>query len=374
MKRIIAIILCLTLFMAGCTANEPEPTVAATQPPVTQPPATIAPPETEAPETEPPVTEPPAPDTVPGIALANHTEIVIQTADRVDTVDIVADFNDDYYAVKTNVGYGLIEKRLVRLDDATPYERWDGFARSRASFFADYHMLVEEKELSTNTSIQVLDNLGDCLVVLVGETIGYMLESEISRSYIQAYSGGNGGNGGNTGSDGGDISLSYNGSIVNLSTLAPQSGTVAKTGIVLANSAEILLGWFDRDDQIEIIAEEGFAEEKEGWYAVYLDGLCGYVRKNLVQTEDAEPYTEWSGYARSQAAVYDNYYLSGEAIHTLSSNTAVYVICDLGNCYFVSIGEESGYMDKEQVSETYIQYSNSGNGGNGGGEWSDPVL
>ena len=369
MKKIMAIVLCLTLFMTGCAANKSDPTTEATQIPTTQAPTVT----TAPPETEPPVTEPPAPETIPGTALADHTVIVIQTVDRNTTVDIVAEFNEDYYVVKTDTGYGLIEKQLVRLDGTEPYEQWSGYAQYGATLYSNYHMgLSEAKDLNMNTEIQVLDSLGECLVVQVDEVVGYMYESEISRNYIQPYSGGGGGSSG--GADGGDTSLSYPGIILPLSTLAPQGGESTGTGVVLANDAEIFLGWFDRGDRVEIISEEGYVAEKEGWHAVYLDGLWGYVRLNLVLTDDAEPYTQWDGYAHYGATVYDNYYLSGEAAHSLSANAAVHVICDLGECYLVSIGEETGYMIKEQVSETYIHYNYGGGGGNSGGEWSDPVM
>ena len=362
MKRFFVSLLCLLLILTGCAATEPSKSNDVSSVPTTQ--ATTG--TTAPPETETIVTEPPAPDTVEGAALADQTVIVIETADRNATVNIVGDLDEDYYIVKTDSGYGLIEKRLVRLNGAEAYEQWDGYARYQAKVYTNYHLLsTDVKELKVNTKIQVLDSFADCLVVQIDETVGYMLVSEVSRNFIT--SSGGGGNGGS--SDGGDISLGYQGGIVKLSALVPQSGEISGMGVVLVDNAEIILGWFDRGDIVDIIVEEGYAEVKEGWHAVYLNGFCGYVRQNLIQTDSAEPYTEWDGYARYKAAVYDNYYLSGEAVQTLSSNATVHIICDLGECYLVSVGDDTGYMHKEQVSETSIHYSSGG-----GGDWTPPAM
>lgn len=359
MKRLLAFLLCLMLLLAaGCTQEEPVPTE---EPTVATEPTQV----TEAPtepseETEPTETEPPAPETVAGSVLADRTAVVLITANRDETLDVVGEYDEDHYVVKTELGYGIIEKRLVRMDGAEAYAQWNGYAYSGAKLCNNYHLLHEGvQELAMNTQILVLDSLGDCCVVQVGETIGYMRLDEISHNYIQYTPGGS--------SDGGDISLRQ-GSLTLLSEFVAQSGEVSGSAVVLADGAEIMLGWYDRGETAQIITQEGYAEAKDGWHAVYLEGLCGYVRQNLVAQEGAEPYAEWDGYAYSQAELYDNYYLTGEPLTKLSANTSVHILCDLGDCYMVSAGDATGYMAKDQVSETYITYSG------GGGEWSDPVM
>ena len=105
MKKTIAVILCLTMLLAGCgknTPEAPETTAAAiseTQPAtqvITEPPAT----------TEPPVTEPPAPETAPGTVLADHTVLILTTMNRGDTVEIAGEFDEAHYVVKLESGLG----------------------------------------------------------------------------------------------------------------------------------------------------------------------------------------------------------------------------------------------------------------------------
>lgn len=367
MKRFLILMLGFTLLLAGCKqnqgpiANEPsEPSGPIQQPIEIQQ------------ETEPEVTEPPAPETVTATALADHTVVVLQTANRDDTIDIAGEFDENHYVVKLESGYGLIEKRLVRLDGEAPYETWSGYARSGAKLYGNYHLLPgDERELGTNTVLEIVDDLDGCLVVRMDDAIGYIPEAKVSKSYIKYSSGGS------SGQDGGDISLSYGGETTNLYTnlsmFVPQSGEVSGKGTVLADGAEIILGWFDRGDSMQIITEPGFVSELEGWHGVYLNGITGYVRQNLTLTDGAEPYAQWDGYARSGAEVFDNYYLNGEAVKTLSTNTVVHVVCDLGTCYLVEIGEDVAYMAKDRISETRITYSGGGSSG-GDSEWSDPVM
>lgn len=374
MKRLLALMLCFAMLLAGCSRNTAGST-GETQAAET----TGEPIETTA-VAEPTETEPPVPDTIPAAALADHTVVVLATVDRDAVVEVVGAFDEDHYVVKMEDGYGLVEKRLVRMADAEAYEQWDGYARYRAKLYNNYHLRSEgAQDLRMNTKLRVLDSLGDCCLVQTEETVGYMLESEISRNYIQSSSGGSSSGGGSGGgADGGDISFSYRGGITFLSAFAPQSGEVSGTATVLAGETEILLGWYDRGETMYLVNEPGFAEEKEGYDTVYLDGLYGYVRSSLIAREGAEAYAQWDGYAYYHAGVYDNYYLAGEPTSQLSTNTVVHVLCDLGECYLVSVGEETGYMNKEEISQNRVVYggggSSGGSGGSGGGEWSDPVL
>jgi len=370
MKYWIAVILCLTVLLAGCQTEKPaEPILTPTQPstaaPQTLPPETD-PPQTQPPVTEPVETEPPVPETAAATALADGTQVILTTANRGDRVDIVDEFLEEYYVVRTEQGYGLIEKRLVRLDGEPGYEQWTGYARSGAKLYDHYHLLAEGAEgLSKNTKVQVLDSLGDVYLVQVDETMGFMRASQLSKTKIKSSSGGGGGS-----ADGGDISLGFQGGISLLSTLAPQTEVSSSVGQILADGAEILLGWYDREETVQIVTQEGFAPAREGRYTVYLGGQFGYVWQSLIAEEGAQSYAAWDGYARKNAGFYDNYHLRGEPGKKLSTNTGVQVLQDLGCCYLVQVGEQIGYMDKAQVSQTKIKTSS----GSTGGEWTNPVM
>ena len=359
MKKQIAFALCLALLLSGCVLQTPaETTTLPTVAPTTVPAETTAP--TTMP-TEPTETEPPVPETAAATALADGVALVIGTASRGDTMEIAGEL-EDYYIVKLEIGYGLMEKRLLRPEGEAEYESWEGYAKSGAKFCNNYHLVpLGAKGLSQNTKLTVLDQMGDTCLVQVDGTIGYLPLSKISKTYIKSSGG--------SGSDGGDISLGYQGGLIPLSMLVPQEGEVTGKATVLCDGAEIMLGWFDFNETVPVIVEEGFIEAKEGWHAVYLDGFYGYVRQNLTVMEGAEPYASWEGYAKSNTGAYTNYYLTGEPAEKLGNNTKVTVLHDLDFCYLVQIGENIRYLDKELVSEK--KWSS---GSSGGAEWSDPVM
>jgi len=364
MKQILAILLALIL-LSGCGSTVPETTE------VTEA-------MTEAPETtvaaEPTETEPPKPKTEPVKALADNTAVVLTTANRDDILNVVDEYDEKYYVVKLETGYGLVEKRLTRLDSEAAYEQWTGYATYGAKLYSDYLLRGEVlAELWMNQQVTVLDSLGDILVVQFEETIGYLTAGQISSYFIQPAPGGSGGSGG---ADGGDISLGCHGGISLLGTFVPQEGEVSGTARVLADAVPILLGWFDREETVELVTEAGFAQEKEGFCTVYLDGIYGYIRHDLLARKGEAPYEEWDGYAFHGAQLYDNYDLNGKPDRTLDPNEAVHVLLELDNCYLVAVGEGGGYLAKDQVSEYYIVYGggNSGSESSGDDEWSPPML
>ncbi len=372
MRRILAILICTALLLAGCKENVPQVTTTeATQEPTTVP-TTVPEPTTE-PTTVPTETEPPVPDTLSATVLADRTYLVLKTVDRDATVEIVEAYDDEYYVVKTEEGYGLMEKRLVRMEGAEGYEGWTGYAVYGAKLYTNYHLLPDggEQTLNMNTKVPVLDDLDGTLVVQTEGGIGYMRQKELSRGYIQpAPSGGNSGS-----ADGGDIVLGGQSGVMLLSNIIVHSGDVSGKGTVLADEAEIILGWFDRNEAVAIVNEEGFIEEKEGWYGIYHEGLYGYVRQNLVRKDGEEAYAEWDGFAKYQAQLFDNYYLSGEPVSKLASNANVHILEDLGHCYLATSGEHTGYIVKDMVSQTKINYNSGGSSsGNSGGDWTPPAL
>lgn len=366
MKKVFVFLLCLSLLLAGCRKQAPAETTMPTVP--TTAPTTA--PATE-PATEPTETEPPVPNTLGATALTDRTYVVICTLDRDAEVEIVAEFMEDFYVLKLEEGYGLMEKRLVRPEGEAPYEGWTGYTRYQAKVYTNYLLLPgDEQTFGTNTQLKVLDDLDGVLVVQNGDSVGYMRSAELSRSYIQSTPSGGSNSGG---ADGGDIVLGGTGGVFGLSSFAPQEGDVTGKGIVLANGAEVILGWFDRGEALSIIDEDGFLEEKEGWYGIYHEGLYGYARQMLVRMDTDEAYAQWEGFSKYQAKLFDNYSLIGEPVRSLSSNTQLQILEDLGHCYLASDGENTGYIPKDMVSDRYINYS-SGNSGSSGGDWTPPAM
>lgn len=361
MKRILAVLLCLMMLLAGCSKEPPvETNVPTTLAPTTEP--TVPPTTTEPVVTEPVETEPPAPNSDPAYALTDHVVVIRAFLERGAVVEIVGEYDDTYYVVKTEDGYGLIEKLVVRLEGQEPYAQWTGYARGSSKFYANYRMSADNvRDLGMNTNVVVLEELGDICLVQLGSDLGYMLLSQISRTPIVYVPG-------NSSADGGDISLGAVGGVNRLSNFVPQEGEVTGTGTVLIQDAELVVGWYDRGEQMQVVSSVDFAPYVENYVVVYENGQWGYVSLFLVANADAEPFVEWTGYARGNAPFYTNYHLSGEPAQKLAVNTVIRVLADLENCYLVDVGGTLGYMPKEQISATKIVISNQG------GEWSDPVL
>lgn len=360
MKKYIIVLLALALLLcAGCAKQEPVQT----ETPTTAPTETTVPPTTE--ETI------PVPELSMGSALVNDTPAILDTLMRDDVVDVVGEYDEDHYVIKTDLGYGLVKKELLRPENEAAYEVWTGYAYWNAEVYDNLYLIGEPtQKLKTNTKVEVLDDIGYCYVVRVDETVGFMNKSRLAK--WPSSGGGSGGGGGSTGADGGDISLQFQGGIVLLAAIE-QKGDVTGQATVLADGTEVVLGYFDRGEEIPMVAEDGFAENREGYVAVYLDGLYAYVPQKLVVTGEAEAYEAWDGYSRWNGVVYDNFYLLGDPIDKLHTNVKVHVIAELEHCYLVEVNDITGYMNKDLVSQTRI--STGGGGGNSGGaEWSPPAL
>lgn len=386
MKRITLVLLCLVLLLtAGCAKQEPAVTTEAT----TQP--TTAPTETTAPPTE------PLPQTEEATILADHVPAILSILSRGDTVDVVGEYDEGHYVIKTEQGYGLVEKNLLTMPDDGSYEAWTGYSRWNRNVYDNYRLSgTPIQVLKTNTKIEVLDDLGGCCVVKVEDVTGFMKLEDISKSPIRSQSssggdsgsgggsGGGGSSGGGGGQDGGDISLRLNGGIVLLSAIT-QEGSVTGKATVRADGTEVVLGFFDREETVQVVVESGFAEDWEGYATVMMDDLYAHVPETLIRRKGEETYAQWDGFAKYNTMFYDNFYLQGEG-KRLNTNTAIHVVADLDTCYLVTVDENFGYVAKTMVSEKRIVSKKapvesggggggtSGGGGGGGQEWSDPVL
>ncbi len=338
---------------------------------------TLQPKETEAPtvpETTVLVTEPttvptteeptePVPTCVNAEVQVSNAPAILTLLNRGTTVDVVGEYDEDHYVVKTDAGYGLVEKQLLRMSGEAAYKVWSGYAHGSAPVYAHYQLTGKAvKSLNLNTKVEVLDELKYCYVVKVGDVSGYMAKAQVSKNYIQ-YSGGGGGS-----ADGGDITLSFGG-VFTLSNVQ-QVGEVTGTAEVLADGAQVSLGYFDRGDMAPVVTEEGFAPDWDGYYTLYLDGMYAYLPQNLALMEGETPYEQWDGFAGYSAANYDSYLLQGEK-KNVAVNTSVTVLWDGEDFYVVSIKDAVGYMAKSQVGTNRFA---TGGGGDSGGDWTPPAL
>ena len=378
MKRITVVLLCLTLLAVGRGKQRPTKTTAETAPATTAAPTTMP---TEA--TAPPTV--PLPQTEEATILADHVPAVLWILSRGDTVDVVGEYDEEHYVIKTDLGYGLVEKPLLAMPNDTAYEAWTGYSLWNRNVYDNYRLTgTPIRVLTTNTKIEVLDELDGCYVVKVEDITGFMKLEDISKGLIRSQGGGDSGGGssggGGGGQDGGDISLQFHGGVVFLSAIT-QEGTVTGRATVRADGTEVVLGYYDINDTVQVVIESGFSENWEGYETVMMDDLYAHVPEALIQRKGGEAYAQWDGFAKYNTMFYDNFYLQGEG-KRLNTNTVIHVVADLDTCYLVTVDDCFGYVAKTMVSETKnttgggpSESGSGGGGGSGGGqEWSDPVL
>ena len=363
MKKVVLILLALALLCAGC-AKEPavETQTAETVPPTTAAPETTAPPET----TEETI---PVPELTYVTPKVDSLPAVLQLLSRGDMVDVVDNYDAKHYVIRLEQGYGIVEKGFVRMASEPAFETFTAYSRYNAGFYDNFRLSGEPVEsLKTNTTLEILDELDICYVAVLDGKTGYIAKDMVSKNKITGGTGNGTGNG-NSSADGGDISLSVPG-IVPLFSFVPQEGDATGQAMVLADGTEVVLGWFDKTDSIPVVAEEGFAEPMDGWHTVYLDGLYAYVRMELTYGENEAAYESWDGYAKYKAGIYDSYWLQGEPMETLKTNTVVHVLEELDTCYVVEVEGVYGYMSKDMVSKNKI----TGGTGSTSSEWTPPAM
>jgi hypothetical protein len=279
-------------------------------------------------------------------------------------VDIVGEYDENHYIVKIESGYGLVEKQLLRLPADAEYVPWTGYAHSSTPLHNSYQLNDKTAPmLGLNTKVEVLDELEYCYVVQVGGASGFVAKEMISKNYIQ-YSSGNSGS-----ADGGDITLSFGG-IIPLAVIE-QSGDITATADVLADGTQVILCYFQLDEVVQVVAEDGFAPVWEGYYTLYLDGMYAYLPIELALADGEEAYTPWDGFAAQSSRFYDNRLLQGDSTK-LNVNTTVTVLWDGGFFYVVSVNGTIGYMAAAQVGTS--RFSTGGGSGNSGGDWTPPAL
>jgi len=131
--------------------------------------------------------------------------------------------------------------------------------------------------------------------------------------------------------------------------------SVTGPATILSNGTITYLGYLNRGDKVQIVKEEKNGETAaSSTVKLLVDGQIGEVPANLVRADSAPAYEAWDGYALEGAVVFGSYKLVGETI-TCSLNDAVHVEDNLGSCYYVTVGDVSGYMSFGEVSETELE-------------------
>lgn len=378
MKKGFAIALALVLlFTAGCSAKQeqPAPTAAPTEPETT----TV--PETTAPETEPPL-----PKLETGTVQGDNIPAILCKLKKGDLVEVTGNPDDTHATVKTDFGVGTMEMQLLRFAGDEPSESWTGYARWNTGLYESYELVGEALAiLKTNTKVEILEELEDCYLVTVDGETGFVAKAQVSKWPIQSSSGSSdsgssgssSGSGSSGGQDGGDIALAFYGKVHLLSA-------VTKTGSaqVRVDGAKVVLKYFNLGDTVQIVAEEGFAPELEGYMTILVDDTYAYIPEAWVQ-KDADPaFESWDGFAGYNCKLYDNYLLRGKEVKQVYGNTALTVLWTAGDVSVIRVGDTIGYASTETLRTTRIPAqkkqedggSSSGGSSGGGSEWTPPAL
>ena len=281
-------------------------------------------------------------------AQINGIPAVLTTLSRGDRVDVVESFDETHYVVKQDVGYGLVEKNLVRLDSESAYESWTGFAYRNAEVYDNYRLAGNpSKILNADDPVDVLDDLGWCYLIRHNNSVGYMKPETLAKKLSgtnpasdpqQSSS--------STGKDGGEISMQVTGNFVLLSTLAPQEGAVSGTATVLADNTQIVLGYFQRGDRIPVL-QESLTGEK---LTVYLDGLYALIPGAYVLSENQNGLPIREGQTKEILSVYEDQWMQGSPIDRLNANIPVTVLFELEHCYLVEANGVTGYVEKDSMN------------------------
>lgn len=362
MKRIALIIVCLLMMtaFAACGIPEETPELQATQPPAQTTPEPIPTPTPE-----------PEPQTQPAEVVASGIAVLYETLERGDEITVLGE-EGNYYVVEHDEAEMYVEKWLARAEDEEIPVEWSGYSKKNTKIYSSAYLTGEEAaKLSVNTEVTVKDEFGDVVYVEWDDKSGYAEADMISNKKIKSGGGKKGSGSGGGSADGGDIVLgagknerSYK------QMLSATPAQAVKSATVLSDGAEIYIDMPAMGDIVRVL------EKGEETCTLYYDGLVGTVPVNCLKFEGDADYQTWVGYARKGAPLYEDYAMRLRK-EKLDVNTEITIFADMGDFYFVKVGETAGYISKDKVSEEKIKSSGGkkGSGSNSaGGDWTDPVL
>ena len=364
MKKYMALLLALCLLTAGCGNGQEAPT---TEPPASQTPTTQATePETTAPETT-------APKTREVQVTGDHIPVIRLLLRQGETLEVTG-YEGTLAKVTAGEEQGLVETGFLRFPDE-PFESRTAYALWNAGLYPDFSCLGEPLEkLATNTKLEVLEELENCLYVQAGEQTGFVPLAQQSRYLYQPPAdNGSGSSGGSGPKDGGDITLMHPG------TLRLLADTV-KTGEAKAkvSGVPLVLRFCDYGDRVSVL-ESGTAPELPGYTAILeSDGTTAYIPTAWLA--DAQTFTPWEGYAGNHCKLYEDYLISGKEVKTLYTNKPLTVLWDTGLTALVQADGERFYAASATLRQTPLVTTpapESGGSSSSGGSsdlWTPPAL
>lgn len=119
--------------------------------------------------------------TVSGRAVVrlDRTPLIIAFYDRGETVNVIK--RGEKYSTIDVLGLEAeIETRFLRFADGKAFEGFTGFAKQGCLLFSDPWLCGKGEKLGTNTELSILEDLGSCYAVKLGDAAGYVAKDAVS--------------------------------------------------------------------------------------------------------------------------------------------------------------------------------------------------
>ena len=366
MKKYMALLLALCLLTAGCGKGQEAP--------ATEPPASTAPttqeiePETTVPETT-------APKTTETLVMGDRIPVISLLLQQGTALEVTG-YEETYAKVTAGTEEGLVEASFLRFPDEA-FEGRTAYALWNAGLYPDFSCLGEPlARLATNTKLEVLEELENCLYVQAGEKLGFVPLAQQSKYPYQPPADSGSGDSGDSGSsgpqDGGDITLMHPG-VLRLLADAVKTGEAK----VKVSGVPLVLRFCDFGDRVSVL-EPGAAPELPGYTAILeSDGTTAYIPTAWL--ENAQTFTPWEGYAGNNCKLYGHYQLLHKEVKSLYTNKPLTVLWDTGLTALVQVDGERFYAASSTLLETPLVTTPAPetDGSSGGGSsdlWTPPVL
>lgn len=361
MKKIIIFMLILSLVMlCACSKGRDVPAVAEAPAAAAEAQPAAAATAPEQPETE----EAEAlPETEKARVKTFSLTAVLEWLNRGDQVEIIGEAKEgyeDYVIVRSGESYGLVEKQFLRFEGEEDYKERKGYIQGSTKLYTGWFRNdTETVNVGLNTEIKIIDEFEGCYLVEY-KGMEYIVSSEMVASAPYAPSSGSGSSSGSS-KDGGEISMPQ------LALFIDQRGSPKGTATVRLDGTPLIIGIFDRGEELEVIGTEG------DLCRLLVFGHQAETEARFVCFDGEAAFEEFTKYTLSGAKLYSNPWLAGRG-QKLQMNTELKVLEDLGDCYMVSGGELQGYITKEDLTDQRSYYSGGSDSGSGSSGWTEPAL
>jgi len=153
------------------------------------------------------------------------------------------------------------------------------------------------------------------------------------------------------GEDGGEISLT-SGVVKILDIFKPDVAYAAEAGenaTVLEGGADIVVGFVNRGDEVEIVEVLD-----DGTTKVKINGVEGFIKSNLIRKESEAAPAEKDAFAVVGAVIYSDVDLANK-VRNLNANDVVHIVDQIGDVLVVTVDGTTYYMAAAQTSETQVE-------------------